>query len=461
MLLAADVLGLSAAFLFTTTVVADAVPLDRVSMGAEFLLFFLTLPVWVLLMKLHGLYDRDEERADNSTADDLVGVFHVVTVGVWVFIVGAWVTGLADPSVPKMAIFWALAIVTVTVSRALSRIVCRRRATYVQNTVIVGAGAVGRLVAAKFTKHPEYGINVLGFVDADPPGVEHAGLTILGAPEHLPQIVKRLRVERIVFAFTADPPGSTLDLIRALQDYDVQIDLVPRLFEVLGTNISLHTVEGIPLHGLPSFRLSRSALLLKRSFDLALSSVALLLLAPAGAGIAAAIRLDSPGPVLFRQTRIGTSGRTFRIYKFRTMYADADARKVQVASLNKHAREGGDSRMFKVPNDPRVTRAGRVLRRFSLDEFPQLINVLKGEMSLVGPRPLPLRDYRLLQDWHRARYAVLPGMTGLWQISGRSGLGFDELVRLDFTYLENWSIWLDISIIVKTIPAVIKRRGAF
>jgi lipopolysaccharide/colanic/teichoic acid biosynthesis glycosyltransferase len=172
--------------------------------------------------------------------------------------------------------------------------------------------------------------------------------------------------------------------------------------------------------------------------------------------IALAIKLDSRGPIFFVDRRIGVGEREFPMLKFRTMVPEAPKLQPRLEAEN----EAGGA-LFKIRDDPRITRVGRFLRRFSLDEIPQVVNVLKGEMSLVGPRPLPLRDYKLLEDWHRRRYGVLPGMTGLWQISGRSGLSFDDLVRLDFTYLENWSIWLDISIIVKTIPAVIMRRGAY
>jgi lipopolysaccharide/colanic/teichoic acid biosynthesis glycosyltransferase len=172
--------------------------------------------------------------------------------------------------------------------------------------------------------------------------------------------------------------------------------------------------------------------------------------------IALAIKLDSRGPVLFVDRRVGVGEHEFGMLKFRTMIAEAPALQRELEEANE-----AEGALFKIRDDPRVTRVGRVLRRLSLDEIPQIINVLKGEMSLVGPRPLPLRDYQLLEDWHRARYAVLPGMTGLWQISGRSGLTFDDLVRLDFTYLENWSIWLDITIIARTIPAVLRGRGAY
>ena len=220
------------------------------------------------------------------------------------------------------------------------------------------------------------------------------------APERLPAIVRLFDVDRVVIAFSNDSHEQTLDLIRSLKDLDVQIDIVPRLFELVGPGMDIHTVEGLPLVGLPPARLSQSSLLLKRSMDVALlgdwrSSC----WRRSSSLIALAIKLDSRGPVLFRQVRMGERGRNFRILKFRTMSADAEERKAEVAHLNKHAQSGGDPRMFKIPNDPRITRVGGLLRRYSLDELPQLINVLRGEMSLVGPRPLILDEDEHVREW--------------------------------------------------------------
>jgi lipopolysaccharide/colanic/teichoic acid biosynthesis glycosyltransferase len=179
-------------------------------------------------------------------------------------------------------------------------------------------------------------------------------------------------------------------------------------------------------------------------------------LSPVFLAISLAIKLSSRGPVLYRSRRPGIGGQPFDCLKFRTMQTDADQRQEELEGLNE-----ADGALFKIRSDPRVTAVGRFLRRFSLDELPQLVNVLRGEMSLVGPRPLPMRDYERLEEWHRKRYLVLPGITGLWQISGRAELDFDELVRLDFLYLERWSVFLDLSIMLKTIPAVLRSRGAF
>jgi lipopolysaccharide/colanic/teichoic acid biosynthesis glycosyltransferase len=195
---------------------------------------------------------------------------------------------------------------------------------------------------------------------------------------------------------------------------------------------------------------------LKRTFDLVVSTISLIVLSPVLLAIAAAVKLSSKGPVIYRSVRPGMAGKPFSCFKFRTMREHSDQIQADLESLNEQT-----GALFKIRNDPRLTKVGRFLRRFSLDELPQLANVIRGEMSLVGPRPLPMRDFERLEEWHKKRYLVLPGITGLWQVSGRSELDFDDLVRLDFLYLERWSVFLDLSILLKTIPAVLSRRGAF
>jgi exopolysaccharide biosynthesis polyprenyl glycosylphosphotransferase len=225
--------------------------------------------------------------------------------------------------------------------------------------------------------------------------------------------------------------------------------------------ILMDRVEFIPGQTVPLFELKPPVFegmnfVVKRSFDLVVAALLILFLSPLLAFAAVTIKLTSRGPVIYRSRRPGIAGLPFECFKFRTMFEDADARQDELENENE---KGGA--IFKMRNDPRVTPIGRFLRRWSIDELPQLFNVIRGEMSLVGPRPLPERDYERLQDWHRKRYLVLPGMTGLWQVSGRSELDFDELVRLDFLYLERWSVFLDLSILLKTIPAVVRARGAW
>ncbi len=233
--------------------------------------------------------------------------------------------------------------------------------------------------------------------------------------------------------------------------------MVPRLYELVSPGVGLHTVQGIPLVGLPQLSLSSSSQLMKRLLDVAVSSIALVILAPFFLVIAAAVKLDSRGPAFFRQTRMGSGGKPFTILKFRTMACDAEERKHEIAHLNQH--HGGDERMFKAPSDPRVTRVGAFLRRTSIDELPQLVNVLRGEMSLVGPRPLILEEDSHVLEWARERLRIKPGITGLWQVLGRSDIPFGEMVQLDYLYVTSWSLGGDVKIVAKTIPRVLLSRS--
>jgi exopolysaccharide biosynthesis polyprenyl glycosylphosphotransferase len=455
-LAAADVAGLLLAFLLAELVVGGGLSIGNL------LLFAATLPGWIVVAKLYGLYDNDEERTGHSTADEFVGVFHFVTIGAWLLFAGVWLTGLWSPELGELVFFWGLSIGLVTAGRASARAVCRQTVSYLQNTVIVGAGDVGQLVARKLLQHPEYGINLVGFVDAAPkePKQDLARLTLLGPLDDLEEIVTAHGVERVVIAFSNETHEDLLQIIRSIKHLPVQIDIVPRLFELVGPGVEIHTVEGLPLVGLPQLRLSRSSRLLKRTLDVALSGIGLLLLAPLFAFIALRIKLDSPGPVFFSQLRMGCSEKPFTMLKFRTMTADADARRGEVAHLNMHVRNG-DARMLKVADDPRVTPFGRTLRRLSLDELPQLVNVLKGDMSLVGPRPLPLDEDEQVEDWGRHRLTLKPGMTGLWQVSGRSSIPFGEMLNLDYVYVSGWSLWGDLRLIARTFPAVFRGRQAY
>jgi exopolysaccharide biosynthesis polyprenyl glycosylphosphotransferase len=221
----------------------------------------------------------------------------------------------------------------------------------------------------------------------------------------------------------------------------------------------LHDVGGVPLVSVKAPRLSGLARLLKRTMDVALAGVGLVLLAPLFGYAALRIKLESPGPVFFRQERMGAGGKTFQIFKFRSMHADADERKDEVGHLNIHREDG--PRMFKVPNDPRITRFGRFLRKWSLDELPQLINVVRGEMSLVGPRPLILGEDENIHGHERRRLGITPGVTGLWQVLGRSDIPFSEMVTLDYIYVTNWSLWGDVKLLVRTVPVVFRGNGAY
>jgi exopolysaccharide biosynthesis polyprenyl glycosylphosphotransferase len=460
-LAAADVLGLVAAFALAEALFGADVGQNAGRFGslAEIGLFVLTLPAWVVLAKLYGLYDRDEERTGHTTADEVFVVLNLVTLGAWSFFALSWATRLATPQVPKLVSFWAFAVILVTVARSLARALSRRTLTYQQNTIIVGADRAGRLLAQKLAAHPEYGINLIGFVDDEVSEPDlNGGPPLLGGTPDLLYLARELQADRVVVA-NSQAPTSTVEAIRDLNHMGVQVDMLPRLHQILNPSVSLHAIEGIPLIGLPPSRLPRSSILLKRTMDVVVSTVGLAVLAPLLAATAVAIKLDSPGPVFFRQLRIGKVGRTFRIFKFRTMTADADERKHEVAHLNKHLAHG-DPRMFKVPNDPRTTGLGRFLRRYSIDELPQLINVLRGEMSLVGPRPLIPDEDQHVSGWARRRLDLKPGITGLWQVLGRDEIRFEEMVELDYRYVAGWSLAGDLKLLLQTIPIILRNRDA-
>ena len=462
-LLAADLLGLTLAFVVTALLVGREDDYAANSLGSfgEAVVFLVSLPLWVIAAKLFGLYDRDEEQVDRSRADDLIGVFMLVTVGSWLVFVLTRLTALTNPNVSRLVLFWGGAIVSITLFRSVARALCRRHGSYLQKTVIVGAGEVGQFVACKLLEHPEYGASVVGFVDSRPRDRDArlGDLRLLGPPEDLPVLIPELGIERVVFAFFDERPEELLPLMRELAEGGVQIEIVPRFFDVIGPSVDIHSIGGITVLGMRAFRLERSAQVLKRTLDLAVSGLLLLLLAPLFLLTSLAIKVDSRGPVFFRQVRMGARNRTFRMWKFRTMAADADERKEDVVQLNHHL--ANDPRMFKVPDDPRITRVGRYLRRFCIDELPQLINVFVGEMSLVGPRPLILDEDQYVDGWARKRLNLRPGMTGLWQVLGASEIPFDEMIKLDYRYVAGWSLKADLELIVRTIPAIVRGRQAY
>jgi exopolysaccharide biosynthesis polyprenyl glycosylphosphotransferase len=343
---------------------------------------------------------------------------------------------------------------------------------YLQNVIIVGAGDVGQFIAKKLLQHTEYGVNLLGFVDAEPRSLcsDLAAVRVLGCPEDLPALVRLFDVERVIFAYSREPEPSMRELVQAMKELDVQVDIVPRLFEAVGPNASIHTIEGVPLMGLPPVGPMRSSLALKRLIDFVGTSVGLLLLAPLFAVVAIAIKLDSKGPVFYRHERVGRNGSRLQLFKFRTMhleccrgerYGAAAAEQEFQRLMADASRREEFGLTYKLRDDPRVTRVGGWLRRTSLDELPQLLNVLIGDMSLVGPRPVTRDEIARYGSGASALLAVRPGITGYWQINGRAGLDYADRVRLDSAYVGSWSLKLDCKIIANTLRALVSRRGAF
>jgi exopolysaccharide biosynthesis polyprenyl glycosylphosphotransferase len=456
-LLIADLVGLTVSYGLATLIWQGP---------GHFTLFALTLPCWVLIANLHGLYHSDERRVDHSTTDEVVSVFQLVTLGVWMLFVISRVAGYETPGAYKLITFWLLGACLVPVARVLARETCRRNRAYQQNTVIVGAGDIGQLVGRKLIKHPEYGLNVVGFVDRSPKArradlPDH--LTILGGPERLPEVVEQFDVERVMIAFTNERVPELLSILRQLRGTDVQIDLVPRLFELVGPRVVLHTVEGLPLVGLPAVRLTPAARAVKRAIDVLGASLALVALAPVMAFIAIRIKRDSPGPVLFRQRRLGAGMTEFTLLKFRTMETDTDStahrlyvREMMAAGVGATS---GSNGIYKLDH-PGVTRLARWLRRTSLDELPQLFNVLRGEMSLVGPRPCIPYETEDYEPHHFERFLMPQGLTGLWQVTARANSSYGEALDMDVAYVRGWSLGLDLRLLLRTPLSVIRQRSA-
>lgn len=473
-LLAADLVGLTVAFAAAQQIYSRHVGgANALSDLTELLLFAASLPGWVIAAKLYGLYDRDDERADHSTPDDLFRVLHLVTVCSWGLLGLFSVTHLAHPQVGKLLAFWALAIFLVTGGRAAARTACRRHISYLQNTIVVGAGDTGQSIARKLLSHPEYGLNLVGFVDSNPKerheGLEH--LTLLGDLSDLGRVVDLLDVERVIVAFTGDGHEELVEAIAALRDQDVQIDIVPRLFDNLGPGISIHTIEGIPLVGLPTIRLPRSSLFVKRALDLVISFVLLAISLPVLVVVAVVVVFDSGRPIFYRHVRVGRGGADVHLLKFRTMFAEhcrgeqyggADAERAFAELLDDPRRRVEFETTFKLRDDPRVTRVGSFLRRTSLDELPQLWNIVRGDISLVGPRALTSEEIsKYYGSAASDLLGIRPGLTGYWQVNGRSDLQYADRVRLDMAYIGGWSLGLDLLILARTLRVVFSSRNAY
>jgi exopolysaccharide biosynthesis polyprenyl glycosylphosphotransferase len=411
---------------------------------------FLTL-VTVLVFSQARLYDERERRPGFGRVLSSLIVIALITLA---FAVGTGHRFSTYGLAPTAVIACALTIAALRASYEFVTGEILRMLGTRRHALLVGSGEnVAHLRNALGSARS--GIDY-EFVGAVAPSADGVSLPVLGGIADLPAVLEREQVDELILTDSDFGDRELLEIVDQAHRRGVQVRIAPKATEVL-----TQRVEFVPGQGIPLFELRPPAFVgldwvVKRAFDLVVSGLVLVIGLPLWLAIAAAVKLGSRGPVFYSDRRIGLGELEFGMLKFRTMYADAAGRQAELEASNE-----ADGPLFKIREDPRVTPVGAVLRRLSLDEIPQLWNVLRGEMSLVGPRPLPLRDYERLEAWHRKRYLVLPGVTGLWQISGRSNLGFDDLVRLDFFYLENWSIWLDISILAKTLPAVISGRGAY
>ena len=411
---------------------------------------FLAL-VTVLVFWRAGLYRRREVRAGFGR---VMSSLTLVALLALAFAIGTGFEFRTYGVVPATLVIASLLVGLFRAGYERATAAILRRAGVSRKIVLVGAGEeVERLGRALGSSGLGITYELVGVVGPEP---ARGDLCLLGDLPMLPVLLDEHPVDELVVSDADLTSRQLLEIVDVAQRAGVRVKVAPSTTEILAERGEYVPGQGVPLFELRPPVLAGTDWLLKRAFDVVVSLLLLVVGLPLWIAISLAIKLTSRGPVLYGDPRVGLDEAEFQMLKFRTMEADAAERHAQLV----HRNEAGGA-LFKIRDDPRVTPVGRLLRRFSIDEIPQVLNVLRGEMSLVGPRPLPTRDYARLEPWHRKRSLVLPGMTGLWQISGRSDLGFDDLVKLDFYYLERWSIWLDITILLKTIPAVLGGRGAY
>jgi exopolysaccharide biosynthesis polyprenyl glycosylphosphotransferase len=400
--------------------------------------------------------------------EDFFCIFRAVTFSALIvmatnFILRGYIAGYDIETYSRLIVLisWLLSLVLLTLWRLGTSLVfkkLRRQGRGLRNVVIVGTDQIARGFHRAVQQNVDFEYRPVGFVynGIGPDEKEVEGLRILGGVKDLPEIFRTQPVNEVVLACVDMDTETVAQLIKACERADVQFSMIPGFFEILTRQMSVQEVADIPIFQLEERIFQRWGRLVKRGMDIGLSLFVLIFFAPLWCLVAIGIKLESRGPVIFRHSRVGKGERLFSMYKFRSMHADAEERRKELEEG--HAIEDA---LLRLREDVRVTRLGRLLRRFSIDEIPQLVNVLKGEMSLVGPRPHMPEEVARYKEWHRRKFDVLPGITGLTQVSGRKDLSLDDMVRLDIYYMENWSPWLDVQILLKTLPAVLVGRGAY
>ena len=416
------------------------------------------LPMWTFLLVFFRAYRSPGEA---SIAELCMATIRAVAAGLLLLLALVFLLKAHEVSraivvsfgILDCAVLIAARLVRVwKFRRALSRGEKHRR------VLIVGTGNRAARLAHRLCERREWGVDIVGFLDVDPTRV---GTTILGSPvlgtlDEITPVLRDHVIDEVVLAIPRGMIGAAEKAVRACEEEGVKVRIMADLFDISVARMVLDEFEGVPLLTFESVAREEWMLLVKRAIDIGLTLLAMPILLPLTGAIALAIRSDSPGPVFFRQVRVGQNKRRFLLYKFRTMADGSERLQTELEHLNE-----AQGPIFKIANDPRVTRVGRILRKTSLDELPQLFNVLRGEMSLVGPRPMSVRDVNLFdQGIQRRRFSVRPGLTCLWQVSGRSDLPFTRWLELDLWYIEHWSIGLDLKILAQTVPAVLRGTGA-
>ena len=418
------------------------------------LLFAATAPVAFAIFGLYGSKSLMVSPFDEARA--LAGAL-VTLAFCWLILGMLFRPGsFGRPEAAAMLVWLPIAFLSALIIRGVVRGNARRRRP--ERILIVGAGKVGQLMARRIQSSND-GTVVVGFVDDNVTSVEEGldGIPIIPERGGLNCAIQATGATRLVIAFSESPTHEVLDSLRDSDFGRLPVSIVPRFFEITPPHAQISELDGMPLIDLKSAQLSPAARIVKRTLDVVISAGALIVLAPLLAAVALAIKLDSPGPVFFRQERLGSRSTPFKIWKFRTMRRDAESLRFEMAHLNEME---GSGPLFKMKEDPRITRLGRLLRRTSIDELPQLFNVLRGSMSLVGPRPFVTHEAVQIQGWGQRRLDLAPGITGLWQVRGRNDVPFEEMVQLDYMYVTNWSVWWDLRILLQTIPTVLAQRGA-
>jgi exopolysaccharide biosynthesis polyprenyl glycosylphosphotransferase len=450
MLLIGDLLAAALAATLAVLVYSD-------SLGGSLAFVGLVALLWPLTAFSIGLYRSEHLASWASTVSDLPRGFVAIMLLTWpTFGVAELASfespfGVAFTTVIALFLFGGLA-------RSIARAGLHRVPGLRQRTLILGSGLVAGQVVEKIRNNPQFGLIPVGIVDDEVHDVGTPDLPWLGRFSDLSKIIEMQHIDRVIIAFSRVSHEELLEAIRASRDATVAVDVVPRLFEFLDGVRSLDQIGGLPLLSIGVPTLASTSVAAKRLLDIVGSALLILLFTPVMIATAIAIKVESRGPVFFLQPRAGRGNKSFKLIKFRSMYVDAEQRKQELDDLN----EANDGVMFKIRQDPRVTRVGRFIRRFSIDELPQLFNVLKGEMSLVGPRPLIFPETAALEEhWHLRRLELRPGITGPWQVYGRSQSPFQEMVRFDYQYVAGWSLARDIEILFATLPAVFSGRGAY
>ena len=427
-------------------------------LGRFYYVLIFVMFLWLALFKLLGLYDKRDITSTGDEASSIIGatIAGALLLFALLFLYrGFWFSR----ALLMYAVFIcsALMIFSRYVLNGIKRELYKR-GVGVRRTLILGAGEIGQGLAFKMISEKEIGYKAVAFLDDDPDKMNKdiQGIPVIGSIISTKNKIRELNINEVILATGKLHQQKVLDIIMECESEGVEFKLVPGILELIASRISTDDIGGIPLLTIKEIRLQGFNALTKRISDVSVSLAALLLISPLMILAAALIKLESRGPVFFSQKRVGKDGKVFNLYKFRSMVQGAEDQFEKVV-----AQKGGNIIRFKAKDDPRITRIGKIIRKLSIDELPQLINVLIGDMSLVGPRPPVPIEVERYSAWHKKRLRVRPGITGLWQVSGRSELPFEDMIRLDIYYIENWSLWMDFRIVLRTIPTVIFGSGAY